>query len=194
MRIGLYGGTFDPIHHGHLFVARAAYEELALDRLCFIPAAHSPFKPGRKPLESRWRIRLLRSALAGMPEFEVCVDEIRRGGVSFTIDTVRLFAERFPGAKLVYLIGTDHVATLPQWKAAAELAAAVDFAVIPRPGASPEETPRGFRCQYLKGFPVELSSSLLRERIREGRKIDPFVPATVAELIRRYRLYSEIGI
>ena len=194
MRIGLYGGTFDPIHHGHLFVARAAYEELNLDRLCFIPAAHSPFKPGRQPLDDHWRVRLVRSALAGMPEFEVCEDEIRRGGVSYTIDTVRLFAEKAPGAQLVYLIGTDHVATLPQWKSASELAERLEFAVIPRPGAVRGATPKDFRCQYLKGFPVELSSSLLRERLKSGQTIDPFVPPAVSELIRRYQLYSEIGI
>jgi nicotinate-nucleotide adenylyltransferase len=192
MRIGLYGGTFDPIHHGHLLVARAAFEEMGLDRLCFIPAAHSPFKPGMKPLAGAWRARMVRLALAGNPEFEVSEDELNRGGVSFTIETVRAFSERYVGAELVYLIGADHVATLPQWKEAECLARLVEFAVIPRPGEKPVPSPSGFRCQYLKGFPIELSSSLVRERIAKQLPIDPFVPRNVAEVIRRYQLYSHL--
>ncbi len=190
MRIALYGGTFDPLHHGHLLVARAAFEELSLTRLSFIPAAHSPFKPGRKPLSGAWRGRMVRAALAGAPEFTVSDFELNRGGVSYTIDTVKHFAERFPEANLFYLIGTDHVATLPQWKEAAVLAELVEFAVIPRPGAERVEVPHGFRVRYLEGFPIEVSSSLIRERIVRGLTIAPFVPQPVAELIRRYQLYS----
>ena len=191
MRIGLYGGTFDPIHHGHLLLAQAAFEELDLTRLSFIPAAHSPFKPGRKPLDGAWRARMVRAALAGAPEYSVSDFELNRGGVSYAIDTVKHFKERFSGASFYYLIGTDHIATLPQWKEANALAELVEFAVIPRPGARPAEAPKGFRLRYLEGFPIELSSSLIRDRIRRGLSIAPFVPQTVAELIRRYQLYSQ---
>lgn len=190
MRIGLYGGTFDPVHHGHLLVARAAFEELKLDRLTFIPAAHSPFKPGMKPLSGAWRVRMLRLALAGCPEFDICEDELNRGGISFTVETVRAFSRRYVGAQLVYLVGADHVATLPQWKESERLAEMVEFAVIPRPGEDPVDSPLGFKCRYLKGFPIELSSSLVRQRIANELPIDPFVPKNVAEVIQRYQLYS----
>src|SRR4051794_17151291 len=101
----MFGGSFDPVHLGHLLVAQAATEELSLDRLFFIPAAQSPFKPDRVPTAAAERLRLLRLALAGKPEFELDDREILRGGVSYTIDTAREYAVRFSGAELFYLVG-----------------------------------------------------------------------------------------
>jgi nicotinate-nucleotide adenylyltransferase len=99
-KIGLYGGSFDPVHLGHLLVAQAACEEAGLDRLFFIPAAQSPFKPDRSPAPAKERVRLLRLALAGKTNYEIDEQEITRGGVSYTIDTVRNYARRFPDAEL----------------------------------------------------------------------------------------------
>ena len=186
-RIGLYGGSFDPVHWGHLLAAQAAYEELSLDKLIFIPAARSPFKEDSKPLAAVQRVRLLRLALAGRSEFEICERELRRGGVSFTIDTVKKFASEYPSARLICLIGADHLETLPQWKESQALAAKVDFAVIPRPGQQWKAP--GFPCRRLRGWPIEVSSSSIRERIRSGRPVDWLLPAAVAETIRRERLY-----
>src|SRR5438309_1580502 len=137
--VGLFGGSFDPIHLGHLLVAQAAREELALNRLFFIPAAQSPFKPERTPTAASERLRLLRLALAGHNDCEVDDQEIRRGGLSYTIDTVREYARRFPNASLFYLIGADNVLHLPKWREAAELARLTQFVAIPRPGQA--ETP-----------------------------------------------------
>src|SRR5512133_1077305 len=111
-RLGLFGGSFDPVHAGHLLVAQAAREELALQRLFFIPAAQSPFKPDRVPTPACERLRLLRLALAGQTWCELDEQEIRRGGISFTIDTVRTYKSRFPDAELFYLVGADHVPQL----------------------------------------------------------------------------------
>src|SRR5476649_132850 len=122
MKIGLYGGSFDPVHLGHLFVAQAAVEELGLDRLFFIPAAQSPFKPENQPAPTAIRLRLLRLALAGKTNCEVDDQEIRRGGVSYSIETLRDYAKCFPTAELFYLIGTDNVAKLNEWREASELA------------------------------------------------------------------------
>src|SRR2546427_1365700 len=97
-RLGLYGGSFDPVHCGHLLVAQAACEELALSRLFFLPAAQSPFKPAGNPAPADQRLRLLRLALAGQSHYEIDEQEIKRGGVSYTIDTVRDYAARFPKA------------------------------------------------------------------------------------------------
>src|SRR5262245_60285119 len=144
LKLGLYGGSFDPVHCGHLLVAQAACEELGLSRLFFIPVAQSPFKPQSAPAPADERLRLLRLALAGQPQYEIDDQEIRRGGTSFTIDTVRDFEQRFAGAELLYLIGADHVPTLPAWREAEALAKSVEFVVIPRPGQRPSSWPRPF--------------------------------------------------
>lgn len=188
-RIGLFGGSFDPVHLGHLLVAQAALEELALARLYFIPAAQSPFKPDNHPAPGAERLRLLRLGLAGQATCEVDDQEIQRGEISYTVDTLRDYARRFPGAELFYLIGADHVANLPKWREAAELARMAEFVAIPRPGEPPVCFPQPFRGRMLKGFPFGVSSSQIRERVKAGRPIDHLVSPPVAEAIRNNRLY-----
>lgn len=185
----LFGGSFDPIHFGHLLVAQAAREELALDRLFFIPAAQSPFKPERQATPPEHRLRLLRLALAGKEWCEIDTQEVARGGVSFTIDTARDYSARYPEARLHYLIGADHVVQLPKWRQANELARLLEFIVIPRPGQPEVPIPPPFRGQMLHGFSVGISSSQIRSRIRVGASIDHLVSPAVAEAIRNYQLY-----
>ena len=187
--IGLFGGSFNPVHLGHLLVAQAAREELGLSRIHFIPAAQSPFKPGVELAPAVERLRLLRLATAGHTHTRVDDQEIRRGGVSFTIDTVRDYLSRFPGVSLFYLIGADHVAQLPKWRDAAELARLLEFVIIPRPGDSPTPLPVPFRGRTLSGFPLGVSSSQIRDRVKAGRPIDLLVGPAVAEAIRNNRLY-----
>ena len=187
--IGLYGGSFDPVHLGHLLVGQAAREELQLSRQFFIPAAQSPFKPGIVPAPAEQRLRLLRMALAGQTDCEVDDQEIRRGGVSYSIDTVRDYSERFPNSKLFYLIGADHISQLPKWRDAEILARLTDFVAISRPGQQDTPFPRPFRGLSLAGFPLGLSSSQIRDRVKAGLPIDQLVPAPVAEAIRNNRLY-----
>ena len=187
--LGLFGGSFDPVHLGHLLVAQAAREELALDRLFFIPAAQSPFKPERRPTRDQDRLRLLRLALAGRPWCEVDEQEVRRGGISYTVETVRDYAARFGEAQLFFLIGADHVGQLSKWREADELARLVEFVVLPRPGQVEATLPVPFRGRMLKGFPLGVSSSQIRERIRSGRSIEELVPGAVAEDIRNNGLY-----
>lgn len=209
MKLGLYGGSFDPVHLGHLLVAQAAREEMELTRLFFVPAAQSPFKPERLPAAPRERLRLLRLALAGRTWCELDEQEISRGGVSYTIDTVRDYVRRFPQAQLFYLIGADHVAELPKWREAEALARLVEFVVIPRPAvgrnAGGRETPGGaaagaldpagtplpapFRGRALSGFPLGVSSSQIRARVKAGQSIECLTPPAVAEAIHNNRLY-----
>jgi nicotinate-nucleotide adenylyltransferase len=188
-RVGLFGGSFDPVHLGHLLVAQAAREELELGRLFFIPVAQSPFKPDRRPTPAKERLRLLRLALAGETWCEVDEQEIQRGGVSYTIDTVRDYTRRFPGARLFYLIGADHPPLLPQWRAAEELARLAEFVVIPRPGQGEAPFPAPFRGRQLTGFPLGVSSSQIRARVKAGLSVEHLVPQAVAEAIRNNRLY-----
>jgi nicotinate-nucleotide adenylyltransferase len=184
MKLGIYGGSFDPVHLGHLLVARAAIEELALDRLCFVPAAQSPFKTAAHHAPATERLRWLRLALAGRTECAVDEQEIQRGGVSYTVDTLRDYAARWPGAELFYLIGADNVAALPQWREAAALAALAQFVAVPRPGEAAVAFPVPFRGRYLRGFPLAVASSQIRARVQAGLPIDHLVPAGVAEAIR----------
>jgi nicotinate-nucleotide adenylyltransferase len=188
-RLGLFGGSFDPVHLGHLLVAQAAFEELGLERLWFIPAAQSPFKPESAPAPANERLRLLRLALAGQVRCEIDEQEIHRGGASFTIDTVRDYSRRFPAAELFYLIGADHVATLPKWRDASDLARLAEFVVIPRPDSAWASLPAPFRGRVLAGFPLTLSSSQIRARVKAGLPIEHLAPPAVAEAIRNNRLY-----
>jgi nicotinate-nucleotide adenylyltransferase len=188
-RIGLYGGSFDPVHLGHLLVAQAALEELALDRLFLIPAAQSPFKTSVQPAPAGVRLCMLRLALAGKANCEVDDQEIKRGGTSYTIDTVRDYTQRFAGVELFYLIGADNVSTLPKWRDARELAALAEFVAIPRPGDASSSFPPPFRGRRLNGFPFGVSSSQIRARVKAGLTIENLVPAAVAECIHNNQLY-----
>ena len=189
VRIGLYGGSFDPVHCGHLLVAQAACEELKLQRLFFIPAAQSPFKPESSPAPVAERVRWLRLALAGWTHCEVDEQELARGGTSYTIDTLRAYAGRFPRVPLFYLIGADHVPTLPKWRDAGELARLAEFVAIPRPGQNATPFPEPFRGRQLRGFPLGVSSSQIRARVKAGLGIRGLVPEVVAEGIRNSGLY-----
>jgi nicotinate-nucleotide adenylyltransferase len=174
---------------GHLLVAQAAREELDLARIFLIPAAQSPFKPDRVPSPAAERLRLLCLAFAGKPWCELDDQEVRRGGISYSIDTLRDYARRFPGAELFYLIGADNVASLPKWRDAGELSRLAKFVVIPRPGEGGIPLPGPFQGRTLTGFPLGVSSSQIRARVKAGQTIDHLVPPAVAEAIHHNRLY-----
>jgi nicotinate-nucleotide adenylyltransferase len=189
MKIGLFGGSFDPVHLGHLLAARAAREEAGLERLFFIPAAQSPFKPGVAPAPAAERLRLLRLALAGDPAAEVDEQELRREGTSYTIETVRAYGRKFPGADLFYLIGGDQAGQLHLWREAGELARRVEFLVIPRPGETMAGLAAPFRGRALRGFPLGVSSSEIRARLKAARPVAHLVPPAVGEALENNHLY-----
>jgi nicotinate-nucleotide adenylyltransferase len=188
-RIGLFGGSFDPVHFGHLLVAQAAIEELGLDRLFFIPAAQSPFKSENETAPADARLQLLRLALAGKTNCEIDEQEIKRGGISYSIEALREYAKNFPDAELFYLIGADNISKLTGWREANELAKLAEFVAAPRPGEVVAEFPRPFRGRILTGFPIEISSSQIRARIKANLPVENLVPAFVADAIRNNRLY-----
>jgi len=132
---------------------------------------------------------MLRLALAGKTHCEVDEQEIRRSGVSYTIETLRDYAKRFPGAQFFYLLGADNVPQLAKWSNAGELAALAEFVAIPRPGEPEAKFPKPFRGRTLKGFPTGISSSQVRNRVKAGLPIDHLVPAAVAEAVRNAKLY-----
>ena len=132
---------------------------------------------------------MLRLALAGHPECAIDEQEVRRGGISYSILTVRDYARRYPAATLYYLIGADHAQMLPKWRDAEELAQRAEFVIIPRPGEPERPLPTPFRGRQLRGFPLGVSSSEIRDRIRRGLPVDLLVGAPVAEAIHKNRLY-----
>jgi nicotinate-nucleotide adenylyltransferase len=189
LKIGLFGGSFDPVHLGHLLVAQAAMEELGLDKLFFVPAVQSPFKSENEIAPAKMRLQLLRRAFAGKINCEIDEQEIKRGGISYSIETLRDYAKRFPKAELFYLVGADNISKLSEWREANELAKLAEFVAVPRPGESATEFPKPFRGRTLKGFPVEISSSQIRARVKAGLPIENLVPPFVAEAIRDAKLY-----
>ena len=185
MRLGLYGGTFDPIHHGHLILAREAIEKLELDRVVFIPAALSPHKLESSPASGEVRRDMVAAAIAGESRFTLDDSEIHRAGPSFTIDTVEHTRVNHPGAELFYFIGEDNVAALHTWRRIAELRQLVQFVVFGRNGdAGSGEFPRLARR-------IDISATEIRRRVAQGRSIRYLVPESVRALIEQHHLYQD---
>ena len=185
MNIALYGGSFDPIHHGHLILAREAREQLGLDRVLFIPAALSPHKLASTPTPGDARREMVAAAIAGEEGFE-CEDcVLSRDGPSFAIETVRELRARWPDARFFYLIGHDNVAKLGTWHSYEELKRAVQFVVF---GRGEHDAPHDFPTIVRR---VDISATEIRTRVAKGQSIRYLVPEPVREIIERRRLYKE---
>lgn len=185
MRIGLYGGTFDPIHHGHLILARDAIEHLDLQRLIFIPNTISPHKQTRQAAPASLRCEMVAAAIAGEPQFELDDSELRRGGTSYTIDTVLSLRERFPDADLFYLIGEDNLSQLQTWRRIEELTRLVQFVVLHR---SAEPAAHSFIT--LQQRRVDISATEIRLRVARGESVRYFLPQSVIAIIEQHQLYQ----
>jgi nicotinate-nucleotide adenylyltransferase len=184
MRIGIYGGTFNPVHHGHLILARQALEEFELDRLIFVPAAESPFKIQNHTAPAGDRLAMLQSAISGEDRFAVDPLEIERGGVSYSIDTVKIFRSRDPKAELFFLVGEDNADRLTEWHRFEELKKLVCFVVLSRSeGFESSEYPVVQRR-------IEISSTEIRNRVAKQESITYLVPESVKRYIEQHQLYQ----
>lgn len=189
-RIALYGGAFDPVHAAHLKLAFAALEEQKLDRVVFIPAAKSPLKTKGPNASDAARFKMLELAAGDEPRFEVDDCEIKRGGVSYTVDTVRDFKGRYPEAELYWIIGADQLEQLDRWHAIEELAGMVVFLVLARPGHELSAPPvPGLIWIELNAPIMDESSTLVREAMAAGDSLKGLVPETVEAFIRAEGLY-----
>jgi nicotinate-nucleotide adenylyltransferase len=184
MRIGIYGGTFNPVHHGHLILARQALEEFKLDRLVFVPAAESPFKIQNHSAPAGDRLAMLRLATAGEDRFSVDPLEIERGGISYSIDTVKLFCNRDPGAELFFLVGEDNADRLTEWHRFEELKKLVYFVVLSR--SEDFQSPEYPVVQRR----IEISSTEIRNRVANQESITYLVPESVKHYIEQHQLYQ----
>ncbi len=189
-RVGVFGGTFDPPHVGHLLLAEFARESLGLSEVWFIPARVPPHKRGRPVTPAATRLRLLRAALRGTG-FRIDTQELRREGPSYTVDTLESYRARDPRARLHLLLGADSLLELPTWREPARLVALARLAVAARPGFDPRRVAPALlrRVDWIANPPVGVSSSELRARVRTRRSIRFQVPAAVERLVRELGLY-----
>lgn len=188
--MGLLGGTFDPIHLGHLRAAENAREALALDQVAFVPARVPPHRPepGASALD---RYAMVALATSARPEFVASDMEIVREGPSYTVDTVAALKERDPEGTVVLIIGSDNLDQLPQWKEPRRLLDLCDLAVVDRPGDRPATPPAlaGARLHRVEGPGLPIASRDIRERLRAGRSVRHLVADSVADYIAKRGLY-----
>lgn len=196
MRIGVMGGTFDPVHKGHLAIARSAAEQLDLNRVLFIPTGHPHFKLDRDIAPADERARMVALAIEDDPLFELDTREIERPGVTYTADTLEELVQTYPKSSLFFITGADSAVTLPRWKRAEEIARLCTIVVAHRPGDAelfvPDvlaSAPIDFDVIYIDAPQIDVSSTSVRERAAWGEDVSDSVPLEVAQHIAEQGLY-----
>ncbi|NTW96954.1 MAG: nicotinate-nucleotide adenylyltransferase [Oscillochloris sp.] len=198
-RVGIYGGTFDPIHIGHLVIAEDARYALGLDQVLFVPASRQPLKDETQGATPAQRLEMVRLACASNPHFAASDVDLRRPPPSYTVDTLSsLRAEADPATELLFIIGADAARDMPRWYRAAEIIRLVRLAVIGRPGYSLDLADLearlpgiGARCTMIDGPRLDVSSSDLRARLAAGRPTRYQIPDPVLAYIAQHGLYRE---
>jgi nicotinate-nucleotide adenylyltransferase len=184
-KIAIYGGTFDPIHHGHLIVAREALERLGAEQVIFVPARVSPLRKTAPLARDEIRLLMIKAAIENESGFAVDDCELRRPPPSYTIDTIEQIRQRDGMATIYCLIGEDNVDKLTKWRRFTDLEKMVRFVVLDRSGQQPRHAYPVIRRK------IDISATEIRKRVATGRSIRYFVPPTVEEIIRREKLYLE---
>ncbi len=200
MRLGIYGGTFSPIHMGHLLLAESCRERHRLDQVWFMPAAVSPLKRAEATASDAHRVAMVELAIAGNAAFHSSRLELDRGGVSYTIETVREVHQQMPHAELFLLVGADSLADFPRWHAVQEICSLATVCVVGRPGTnlgdlqalSPllsEKQIETIRQNFVEMPPIGLSSTEIRQRVAQGRSIRYMVPRSVEKYIETQHVF-----
>lgn len=196
--IGIFGGTFDPIHQAHLAVAESARDAFDLPRVLFIPAAQPPHKPDRRVTAAGHRLAMVQAAIADNPAFEASPMEIERGGMSYTVDTLEALRATLDGQRLALILSAESFAGLATWREPERVLALADLIIAPRDGYPEADTDlveRSFpgvdaRVSYLDGPRMRLSASDIRARAAAGRSVRYLVPDAVAAYIGDHALYQ----
>jgi nicotinate-nucleotide adenylyltransferase len=189
MKLGILGGSFDPIHLGHLRAAENARDALGLDRVLFVPAGQPPHKTGATLAPAGDRFAMVALATAGHPAFVPSDRELVRPGASYTVDTLEELRRERPSDDLVLLVGSDTLAEMSSWREPERIFALCAVAVFERPGSPRGEPPRGARVLEVKGQGLLLSASSVRALLREGKSVRYLVPEPVADFIAKRGLY-----
>ena len=192
-RIGIFGGSFDPPHLGHLVIAEMARRSLKLDVVYFVPAYKPPHKEGRHPSTARDRLAMTRLSLYGNARLKVSDLELRRKGISYTVDTVRAFRKLFPESQLFLIIGSDSLRQFHSWKSPRQILDEVSLIVYRRPrSARMKASLRPMNMSFVGGPLMEISSSEIRKKIQQGKSIRYLVRDNVCRFIQRKKLYSDL--
>jgi nicotinate-nucleotide adenylyltransferase len=193
MKIGLFGGSFNPPHIGHLIVIESLQDQLRFDRVLFVPAAISPHKHDPMVGSAPMRVAMTKLAVEKNPVFEVSDIEVQRGGRSYTVDTIRHLRESNPGSTLSLIIGADNFLDFHTWKSPQEILSIADLIVMSRPGFSAADAHHQFArmARSLNVPSIGVSGTDIRRRVKHGRSIRYLVPEAVEEYIRRTGLYRE---
>ncbi len=193
MRVGVYGGTFDPIHVGHLIIGELAREALELDRLLFVVAKRPPHKVSEVITPAKFRLEMVRLATLDNPFFEPSDIEIRRGGVSYTVDTLQALSEELDLARerLFFLMGADSLVDFPSWRQPDRILELATVVALRRPGVDLSDVdPEYLRRVRLLPTPlIEISATNIRQRVSRGCSIRYLVPEPVIDYIREHKLY-----
>ena len=201
MRIGVFGGSFDPVHLGHLWIAESALESLELDELRWIPTAQSPLKPSGPVASNEDRLQMLRLAVSGREKFVVDDRELRRGEVSYTVDTMTELQKEIPDAQWILIIGSDSLASFQKWHQPKKLLEMTSLAVVQRggepdidfqmiKGLTSEDRIADMQRQVIKMPVIEISSTEIRQRVQSGKSIRFRVSRPVDAMIHTQNLYS----
>lgn len=192
MNVGLFGGTFDPPHMGHLIAAQDACIALSLDRFLFIPASTPPHKLERNVTSPEIRREMLRAALAGNDTFEICDIELRRSGPSYTVDTLRQLRAELPEATFFLLLGIDQVREFSTWREPDAILRLAHVVMLTRAGG--ESSQGDFVHDVVAVTRIDISSTLVRRRVAAGQPIRYLVPDAVAAIIEREGLYVQAAV
>lgn len=196
-RLGIFGGSFDPVHFGHLRLAEEAREQAKLDQVMFIPTQVSPFKVGRTQISGELRLEMLRLATQDNPAFLVSDTEIQRPGPSYTVDTLHELEREHPDAERFFITGTDALRDLPKWRQPEEVIRLTRFLVSVRPGVNKAEVLAALpdtweeRVTFIEMPELDISSTYLRERLKTGLSVRYLLPRIVEEYILARGLYRE---
>lgn len=193
MRIGIMGGTFNPIHYGHLVAAEVMRDRFKLDKVIFVPSYHTPYKGKRDLASSSHRYKMAKLAIENNGYFLVSDIEIERGGRSYTRDTIKEFKKRFgKRTKLFFITGADAIAQMPKWKRAKELPQLCEFIAVSRPGFKLKKlSPKYQKYTHLIEISaLAISSTDIRKRLKGGKTIKYLLPEKVEKYIYRHRLYD----
>ena len=191
-KTGLLGGSFDPVHTGHLLIARDAMEELDLEEIFFIPAAQAPLRVNSPQASALHRKAMLMAAIGGEPNYHLLDFELDTGGTSYTIDTARALTQKHPNRRFFWILGEDQLSKLSQWKNIDELCKLIEFVALDRPGHTSYEKPSipGLHCHRLCGHIFSISSSEIRERLKNQQSVREFLPEKVHQYIVEKEIYK----
>ncbi len=190
MRIGILGGSFDPIHEGHLTLAREAMKQFKLDRVLFVPTHLPPHKKEGELTPGPFRARMTELAIVDEGKWQLCDLELRRRGLSYTVDTLRELRKIYPPPhQLFFIAGADSLQDIQTWKDPEEILRLSEWIVAPRPSFTPPPNPPA-RIHWLKMQPVDISATELREKIRRGEDVSRWVPTRVFDYIRHSKIYE----